>query len=80
MDSDEELLRHRYLCRGGGLLLAGPTGIGKSSLSMQFMISWALGRPVFGIEPARPIKSATTGKAGGLKERNRPWRVKGGAG
>lgn len=56
-DSDEELLRHRYLCRGGGLLLAGPTGIGKSSLSMQFMISWALGRPVFGIQPVRPIKS-----------------------
>ena len=56
-DSPEELLRNRYLCRGGGLLLAGPTGIGKSSLSMQFMISWALGRPVFGIEPARPIKS-----------------------
>lgn len=56
-DSPEELLRNRYLCRGGGLLLAGPTGIGKSSLSMQFMISWALGRSVFGIEPARPIKS-----------------------
>ncbi len=56
-DSDEELLRHRFLCRSGGLLLAGPTGIGKSSLSMQCMISWALGRTVFGIEPVRPIKS-----------------------
>ena len=32
-----ELLRYRYLCRGGGLLLVGPTGIGKSSLSMQFI-------------------------------------------
>ena len=29
-----ELLRNRFLCRGGGLLLVGPTGIGKSSLSM----------------------------------------------
>jgi len=52
-----ELLRHRYLCRGGGLLLVGPTGIGKSSLSMQFMMLWALGREAFGIAPARPLKS-----------------------
>ena len=52
-----ELLRHRYLCRGAGLLLVGPTGIGKSSLSMQAMILWAIGRPMFGIEPAKPLKS-----------------------
>jgi len=52
-----ELLRYRYLCRGGGLLLVGPTGIGKSSLSMQFMLLWALGRDAFGIVPARPLKS-----------------------
>ena len=53
----QELLRNRFLCKGGGLLLVGPTGIGKSSLSMQMMVSWALGRPLFGIEPARPITS-----------------------
>lgn len=52
-----ELLRHRYLCRGGGLLMVGPTGIGKSSLSMQFMMLWALGREAFGIKPAMPLKS-----------------------
>jgi hypothetical protein len=52
-----ELLKYRYLCRGGGLLLVGPTGIGKSSLSMQLMLSWALGREVFGIYPSRPLKS-----------------------
>jgi RecA-family ATPase len=52
-----ELLKHRYLCRGGALLLVGPTGHGKSSLAMQLMIKWALGQAVFGIEPARPIKS-----------------------
>src|SRR5271169_5429764 len=39
-----ELLKHRYLCRGGGLLLVGPTGHGKSSLAMQLMIKWALGQ------------------------------------
>ena len=53
----QELLKNRFLCKGGGLLLVGPTGIGKSSLSMQMMISWALGLSLFGIEPARPVTS-----------------------
>ena len=39
------------------LLLVGATGLGKSSLAMQLMIKWGLGQPVFGLEPARPIKS-----------------------
>ena len=52
-----ELLRHRYLCRGAGLLLVGPTGIGKSSLAMQAMILWAIGKPMFEIQPAKPLKS-----------------------
>lgn len=58
LDGDpDELLRNRFLCRGGGLLLCGPTGIGKSSLSMQAAILWALGRECFGIVPARRLKS-----------------------
>ena len=58
MGSDPaELLKHRYLCKGGGLLLVGPTGHGKSSLAMQLMIKWALGQAVFGLEPAKPLKS-----------------------
>lgn len=52
-----ELLKNRFLCRGGGLLLTGPTGIGKSSLSMQATILWAIGEPCFGIVPVHPLKS-----------------------
>jgi RecA-family ATPase len=52
-----ELLKHRFLCRGAGLLLVGQTGLGKSSLAMQLMIKWALGQSVFGLEPTHKLKS-----------------------
>ncbi|MGN6643491.1 MAG: AAA family ATPase, partial [Verrucomicrobiota bacterium] len=53
----DELLRHRFLCRKGTLLLCGPTGVGKSSFSLQCAVLWALGKPCMGITPARPLKS-----------------------
>ncbi len=56
-DDPSELLKDRYLCKCGMLLLAGPTGIGKSSFSMQCQLLWAIGREAFGIRPARPLKS-----------------------
>lgn len=53
----DELLAHRYLCRCGGLLLCGPTGIGKSAFSMQCALLWAIGKPCLGVTPARPLRS-----------------------
>lgn len=50
------LLGKRWLCKGGSCLLVGPSGVGKSSLAMQFAAGWAVGRPVFGISPVRPLK------------------------
>lgn len=50
------LLGKRYLCQGGSLTLIGPSGVGKSSLAMQFAVAWAVGMPAFGIAPARPLK------------------------
>jgi hypothetical protein len=55
VNRSEELLKDRFLCKGGGMLLVGPTGVGKSSLSMQLVIAWALGRDCFGITPVRPL-------------------------
>ena len=55
-DNAKELLKNRFLCRGGGMLLVGPTGAGKSSLAMQFSMLWVLGRDGFGIAPARPLR------------------------
>ena len=53
----DELLKNRYLCKGGGALWVAQTGIGKSSAELQAAILWAIGRPFFGIAPARPLKS-----------------------
>lgn len=55
-DDENELLKHRFLCRGGGVLLLGQSGIGKSSFIAQIAMCWSLGKPAFGIEPARPLK------------------------
>ncbi|MGD0093967.1 MAG: AAA family ATPase, partial [Planctomycetota bacterium] len=51
------LLGHRYLCRGGGLLFIGESGLGKSSAIVQAASTWALGNSFFGITPSRPLKS-----------------------
>ncbi|MDF1853612.1 MAG: AAA family ATPase [Verrucomicrobiales bacterium] len=56
-DDPNTLLGDRFLCRGGGALLVGPTGIGKSSLQMQMAISFALGRECFGIQPREKLRS-----------------------
>jgi len=53
----DELLKDRFLCKGGGLLMCGQTGAGKSSFNMQALVSWALGKGCFGIEPPRPLTS-----------------------
>ena len=57
VNDPNELLKHRYLCRGGGMLLVGPAGVGKSTLQMQASLCWGIGREFFGIHPARPLKS-----------------------
>jgi AAA domain len=56
-DPNAELLRHRFLSRKGSMLVVGNTGIGKSSLTMQMMMHWAVGRGCFDILPAFPLKS-----------------------
>jgi AAA domain len=39
------------------MLLAAPTGVGKSTWALQAMLLWAVGRECLGFIPARPLKS-----------------------
>ncbi len=50
-DDPTELIRHRFLYKGGMGLICGPTGIGKSAFVAQMMTHFAAGRALFGIEP-----------------------------
>jgi AAA domain len=50
------LLGNRFLCRAGGLLFVGSSGIGKSTAVIQMGICWAVGRECFGIRPRQPVK------------------------
>jgi hypothetical protein len=58
-DPQNTVLGDRFLCVRGSLLFVGPSGIGKSSASVQQDILWSLGRPAFGIRPQRPLRILT---------------------
>ncbi len=45
-----ELIKCRFFYKKGILLIIGPTGVGKSSFVMMFMIHLSVGRALFGME------------------------------
>ena len=58
-DPRATVLGNRFLCIGGAGIFVGPSGIGKSSASVQQDVLWSLGRPAFDIRPARPLRILT---------------------
>ena len=54
-DNPRALFRNGWLRKGGGAFLIAPAGVGKSVLTIQCAISWALGRECFGIQPVRDL-------------------------
>lgn len=52
------VIGNRWLCKGGSLLIQAQSGIGKSTLTMQAAISWAVGRDLFGIKAIKPLRIA----------------------
>lgn len=59
IDETLTLLGERFLCTGGGMVFIGPSGVGKSSASMQQDVCFALGMETFGMQPRRPLKMLT---------------------
>ena len=55
-DPQNTFFQGRFLCRHGAMLFVGPSGIGKSSASVQQDICWSIGREAFGIIPERPLR------------------------
>lgn len=51
-----ELIRNRFICKGGAGILAAETGTGKSSIMLQLVLYWSAGIPCFGFSPTRPLK------------------------
>lgn len=88
-DPAATLLGERLLCRGGAMLMVGPSGVGKSTMSMHQDLCWAVGREAFGIKPARPLRILTiqaenddgdlyemsTGVCVGLRFTPEEWRM-----
>ena len=52
----KNLIGNRYLCRGGAMIIVGPSGIGKSSLITQLVCTCAIGGSLFGIRSEKPLK------------------------
>jgi RecA-family ATPase len=52
----DNLIGNRWITRGSSMIISGGTGIGKSSMMMQIVIRWALGKDFFGIAPVRPLR------------------------
>jgi RecA-family ATPase len=51
-----QVLGRRWLCKGHSCLIVGASGIGKSTLTMQLAVTWAVGRSPFGIKPKAALK------------------------
>jgi RecA-family ATPase len=56
-DKSDVLLGDDWLNKGASCLLSGPSGVGKSAIAMQWAVHFALGLPVWGIKPTRPLRS-----------------------
>ncbi len=52
----DNLVGFNWLKRGGSALIEDSSGLEKSLLVLQLGVAWALGRPLFGLQPVAPLK------------------------
>jgi hypothetical protein len=56
IDETQTLLGNRYLCRSGGMFVVAPSGMGKSTVSLQMAVLWCCGLPAIGIKPRGKLR------------------------
>lgn len=56
INPNDILLGDRYLCRSGGMFIVAPSGLGKSTLSIQIAVLWCCGLIAFGIKPRKALR------------------------
>jgi RecA-family ATPase len=56
IDPAQTLLGNRYLCRTGGMFIVAPSGMGKSTLSLQMAVLWCCGLVAFGVKPSKALR------------------------
>lgn len=56
IDKEQTLLANRYLCRSCGMFIVAPSGMGKSTLSLQMAVLWCCGLAAFGIKPSGKLR------------------------
>jgi RecA-family ATPase len=72
---------NRWICEGYVNVFVGQSGIGKSSLTMQLAMLWAMGKPAFGIPAARPMRSLIVQAENDTGDLSEQWQgVKAGIG
>jgi hypothetical protein len=52
----DTLLGNRYLCRTCGMFIVAPSGMGKSTLSIQMAVLWCCALIAFGITPRKALR------------------------
>jgi len=57
IDEEQTLLGNRFLCRGGGMFLVGPSGVGKSTFTLGLAAALGAGNEYLGINPSKPLKT-----------------------
>jgi len=54
---EETLIGDRFLCVGGGMVIFGPSGVGKSTFVAGFCVAIARGEEYLNVSPARKLKT-----------------------
>ncbi len=55
-DNPRVILQNGYLRKGQGMMIVSTSGAGKSVMSIQLALFWAMGKPIWGMKPARRLK------------------------